>query len=116
VRTGKLIHGMSKRGKHHPIYTVWCSMKKRCNGSNEAWEYYGGRGIKVCARWLNFVNFYEDVKDLYVPGLTIDRINNDGDYEPGNVRWVTRKEQVLNRRNTPKRIAQWEQARRKRWR
>ena len=81
-----------------PIYAIWNSMKQRClNPSSHAYADYGGRGIKVCDRWMTFDNFYADMGDR--PGdLTLDRINNDGDYEPGNVRWATRSQQAFNRR------------------
>jgi hypothetical protein len=73
-------------------------MKTRClNPRAENFEYYGGRGITVCERWLKFENFYVDVGEP-PEGMTLDRINNDGNYEPGNWRWATMLEQNHNRR------------------
>jgi hypothetical protein len=79
-------HHMSE----HPIYECWTSMKKRClNPNNKDWKHYGGRGIKVCKRWMKFANFLEDMFATWAPGLEIDRYpDNNGDYEPGNVRWT----------------------------
>lgn len=85
------------------IYDVWGSMKRRCFSINsKAYKNYGGRGITVCEEWKNnFQSFYDYVSKLPhygEKGYSLDRINNDGNYEPGNVRWATRSEQNLNRR------------------
>ena len=75
-------------------------MKDRCyNSNNWAYKYYGGRGITVCWDWRDqFILFYQwAIANGYQPHLTIDRINNDGDYEPGNCRWATMLEQNNNK-------------------
>lgn len=93
-----MTHGYTTDGRH-PLYRVWQSMKDRClNPKCTRYEYYGGRGIKICDRWLEFKTFLVDIEDLYKPGLTIDRIDNNGDYEPGNIRWSTSSEQNSNKR------------------
>jgi hypothetical protein len=81
---------------------VWSGMKARCTNPGHQYFYrYGGRGIKVCDRWQDFANFYEDMAPTYKSGLSIDRIDNDGDYEPANCRWATPTEQGINQ-NHPK--------------
>ena len=81
------------------IHAVWFSMRGRCeNPADQSFKNYGGRGIKVCERWQSFANFYADMGPTYAPGLTIDRRNNDGDYEPTNCQWLPRAEQSRNRR------------------
>jgi hypothetical protein len=75
-------------------------MIQRCTNPNEAgYKNYGGRGIRVCDAWLSsFEAFYAHVGPKLSPKLSLDRIDNDGNYEPGNVRWATRSEQRMNRR------------------
>lgn len=99
-----LIHGQAFRNAVSKEYQAWCAMKKRCLNSNDpGYKYYGGRGIKICERWLHsFKNFLSDVGHPPNPDRewSIDRINNNGNYEPKNVQWATPLQQARNRRPT----------------
>jgi hypothetical protein len=88
-------HGMS----HSPEYKIWDAMIQRCsNPKNAHYADYGGRGIVVCGAWKEFVVFYRDMGSRPSSRHTLDRENNDGNYEPSNCRWITQKEQLSNTR------------------
>lgn len=90
-------HGMSKS----PENQVWRDMKQRCNNPRiKNYARYGGRGMQVCERWTKFENFFEDMGKRPTAEYSIDRINNEGDYEPDNCRWATREQQAHNTRLT----------------
>ena len=88
----------SSSGKHGPTANTWRAMWRRCtNQKAESYANYGGRGISVCKRWESYANFEADM-GRKPDGLSIDRIDNDGNYEPGNCRWATPKQQARNTR------------------
>ena len=91
-------HGLSDR----PEYSIWCGMKQRCNYKNhKSYHRYGGRGIKVCSEWSDFAQFLKDMGDR-PNGMTLDRINSNGDYSKDNCRWISSSEQMKNTSRTRK--------------
>lgn len=95
---GNLKHGHCRPGKRTSIYRRWYAIIQRTTNPNDrAWQWYGGRGIRVCERWLKFENFLGDMGEPPA-GLSIDRIDVNGDYEPNNCRWATSKQQAHNKR------------------
>lgn len=101
-RGSRLRHGEKRRGNYTRLYTIWSTMKARCSNPNkDGYEYYGGRGIRVCEEWINSYEEFRDwaLNNGYKPHLTIDRFpDSDGDYKPDNCRWATKTEQSRNRR------------------
>ena len=95
-------HGAAARGKTSRLYVIWQAMRQRCHDPNfKSYPNYGGRGISICPEWAEFESFRKwALANGYRKDLTIDRINNDGDYEPANCRWVSLADQAANKRNT----------------
>ena len=92
---GGIIHGLS----HNQFYQTWYDMMGRCyNTMSKDYKHYGARGITVCIDWQDLANFVSWAEETYIEGMTMDRINNDGNYEPTNIRWADKTTQQLNQR------------------
>lgn len=105
---GNLIHGDSPKGKKYSReYSSWAHMKTRCtNTKNDNYKYYGGRGVGFCERWKSYKNFLADMGRC-PEGMTLERKNVNGNYEPSNCKWATWEEQRANKRNSIKEKITW---------
>ena len=106
----------NKRGiTKHPLYTTWSGMISRCTSeANGSYRYYGGKGVKVCQRWLSFNNFVKDMGER-PDGYSLDRIDYNGNYEPSNCRWASKFTQRANQSNAGQIPGVYYDKRRSRW-
>src|SRR6185437_9427583 len=103
-RAANTRHGMTETS----IYKIWSGMRSRClNSNSNVFSYYGGKGVRICERWEAFEAFLEDMGPTYRKGLSIERVDVNGDYEPSNCTWIARSEQALNRTNTVRLETPW---------
>lgn len=103
IRNASITHGLSRNdGKVSRLYSVWVGIKNRCfRVKSSDYKHYGGRGITICSEWLEYKPFHDwAIAAGYKEGLSIDRINNDGNYDPANCRWVPMEKQFDNRRSS----------------
>lgn len=90
---GITVHGLTGTVEHN----IWCGIRKRCNNKrSRIYKYYGGKGVKLCARWNDFANFLADMGPRPSPWHSVERNDSNGDYEPNNCRWATKVEQMRN--------------------
>lgn len=94
-------HPMYKHGLYGtPLYKKWMAMKRRClNPKDISYKNYGGRGIAICEKWLSFEGFNEDMSSSFTPGMSLERIDNNGNYEKNNCKWIPLDEQAKNKRS-----------------
>lgn len=96
-------HGMGKEKSRHPVYKRWLEMRRRCyTKTYRCYSSYGGRGIKVCERWQQFKNFFDDMSPTFQPHLTLERKDVNGNYCPENCEWATWDVQYKNKRKREK--------------